>query len=81
MDENAERLSLRVAALIDNERRRRGLSLESLAEAAGLHRTSVGLAVRGKRGLTLESASALAGALGMRLSDLLLQCETQALDA
>ncbi len=51
-----------------NLRRRRhdaGLSQEALAEAAGLHRTAVGLLERCKRSPRLETIVSLAQALGL----------------
>lgn len=56
-------------------RKQRGWSLETLAERAGMHRTSVGLVERGERGLTIASSAALACALGASLSDLVREAE------
>lgn len=75
MIEDAQRLSLHVAGQIQQLRQERGLSLDALAAATGLHPTSIGLIVRGKRGMTLTTAAALAGALGVRLSDMLVEAE------
>ena len=44
-------------------RKKRGLSQEELAEAAGIHRTQVGLVERGEREPGLGNISRLAGAL------------------
>lgn len=63
-----QRLTAVVAARLQSLRQERGWSLEELAERAGLHRTSVGLIVRGERGITLATAAALCRALGVSLS-------------
>ncbi len=70
-------LSSQVATQIAQLRRERGWSLEDLAAAAGIHRTSLGLIERGKRGMTLDVAGRLAVALGRRLSDLVATAEDQ----
>ncbi len=64
-------MTLSVVAEIEVRRRAANLSLESLAHAAGLHRTSVGLIVRGKRGLTVDVAARLSLVLGIPLSGLI----------
>lgn len=75
MIDDAQRLSLHVASQIQQLRQERGLSLDALAAATGLHPTSIGLIVRGKRGMTLATAAALSGALNVRLSDLVRDAE------
>ncbi len=45
---------------------------------AGIHRTSLGLIERGKRGMTLDVASHLAAALDTRLSKLVAAAEARA---
>jgi len=70
-----QQLSLAVAEVLDRERRARGLSLDALATASGMHRTSVGLAVRGRRGLTLTSAAGLARAMDLSLSEVVREAE------
>ncbi len=49
----------------------KGISQEALADLAGLHRTYVGAVERGERNITLISASRIAEALGVTLSDCL----------
>jgi transcriptional regulator with XRE-family HTH domain len=65
----------RVAGLLAQHRLAQGLTLEQLADKAGLHRTSLGLIERGRRRLTLDSAKRLADALGVRLSEILRTAE------
>jgi transcriptional regulator with XRE-family HTH domain len=69
------RLSPAFARTLREHRKRRGISQERLAHAAGLHRTYVGLIERGQRNPTLDAAHALARALGTRLSDLVREAE------
>ena len=47
-----------------------GVSQETLAELAGLHRTYVADIERGARNVALENIEKLAGALGISISDL-----------
>ena len=47
-----------------------GLTLDSLANRTGLHRTSIGLIERGRRNVTVKTASQVAEAFGLRASDL-----------
>lgn len=67
--------SVRLGQAIRRLRRERGLSQEALADRAGLDRTFVGLLERGKRRATLESAEALAQALGLSLGQLVQEGE------
>ena len=60
-----------VVEIIAQLRRERGMTLEDLADRAGLHRTSLGLIERGERGLTIESAAKIASALEINLETLL----------
>lgn len=73
--ERGQRLSLLVAERLQELRQEQGLTLDQLAARASLHRTSVGLVMRGQRGMTIASASSLANALGVRLSELLREAE------
>lgn len=52
-----------------------GWSLDDLAARASLHRTSLGLIERGKRGMTLDTAARVADALGVSLGALVLEGE------
>ncbi len=69
MSDYGRALMALVAEQMAGLRRERGWSLEDLADRAGLHRTTLGLVERGKRGLTLDSAARLARALDTPLSE------------
>lgn len=56
-----------------------GLTLEDLAERAGVHRTTLGLIERGRRGISIAVADRVARALGFHLSDLVLGAENREL--
>ncbi|TFH57704.1 XRE family transcriptional regulator [Glutamicibacter arilaitensis] len=64
-----------VTTVIARLRREAGLTLEELADKAGLHRTSLGLVERGERGLTLDSAAKIADALDTTLGALIAVAE------
>lgn len=64
-----------VAARFAELRAAQGWSLEELASRADLHRTSLGLIERGKRGMTLATAARLASALGTSLGAVVLEGE------
>ena len=68
-------LSGAFARVLQEQRKAKGLSQESLAHKAGLHRTYVGLIERGQRNPTIEVGHALARALGVSLSDLVRDAE------
>jgi transcriptional regulator with XRE-family HTH domain len=52
-------------------RREKGISQESLADLAGLHRTYVSSVERGERNVTLQTIEKLAKALGVSMSRLM----------
>lgn len=60
-----------LATRVRAERARLGLSQESLAEKAGLHRTYIGSIERGERNVSIDNVERLAKALGVRASDLI----------
>ncbi len=68
-------LTAHVASRLAQLRVAKGWSLEELAVRAGLHRTSLGLIERGRRGMTLDTAYRLATALDVRLSSLVREGE------
>jgi transcriptional regulator with XRE-family HTH domain len=60
------------AARLRQERIGKGLSQESLADLAGLHRTYVGSVERSERNVSIDSMERLAKAVGVELADLLI---------
>ena len=63
------------AIVLKQHRTAKGLSQETLAEKANLHPTYIGLLERSLRNPSLNVAQALADALGVRLSRLVLEAE------
>lgn len=61
--------------VVKRHRERRGLSRAALAEMAGLHQTYVGLLEREKRSPNLDTAKALADALGLPLARMIAEAE------
>lgn len=55
---------------IKKMRSERSISQEGLADLAGVHRTYVGMIERGEKNVTVLSASKIASALGVTISDL-----------
>lgn len=53
----------------------KGISQETLAELAGIHRTYIGDVERGTRNIALVNMTKIAEALGVRLSDLVREME------
>lgn len=64
-----------VTRLLADARRQEGLTMEELAERAGLHRTYIGLLERNERQPTLAVAVGLAEALGLSLSEVVAEAE------
>ena len=60
---------------VRREREKQGLSQEAFAERADVHRTYISSIELGKVSVGLEAANGLAGALGMRLSELIRRAE------
>lgn len=67
MEKTLERFGNRLREV----RQKSGLSQESLAELAGLHRTYVGSVERGERNISLLNIKKLADALNVTPADLL----------
>ena len=57
-----------------------GMSQESFAERAGLHRTYIGSIERGERNVSLVNLSKVASALGLRVSELFALAEQEHTD-
>lgn len=56
---------------VKEERMKKGISQEKLAELAGLHRTYIGMVERAERNLTLTNVAKIAHALNIKTKDLL----------
>lgn len=56
---------------VREERKKKGLSQEQLAEKAGVHRTYIGMIERAEKNITLENIEKIAKALGKNPGDLL----------
>jgi transcriptional regulator with XRE-family HTH domain len=55
---------------VRDERLKRGLSQEALAEKAGVHRTYIGMIERAEKNITLTNVEKIAKALGLRIGNL-----------
>lgn len=66
--------------MIRRLRDEQGVSQEDLAEAARLDRTFISMLERGRQRATLETALALAQALGLTLTELAREIETESSD-
>jgi transcriptional regulator with XRE-family HTH domain len=66
----ADQALVALGSAIRSARSERMLSQEALADAAGIDRSHMGKIERGERNVTLLNVKRIAGALGMRLSDL-----------
>jgi len=75
MSERGIELSDIVAQLVADARRQEGMSMDELADRAGVHRTYIGLLERRSRQPTLAAAANLAEALGLSLSELVEKAE------
>lgn len=69
------KLVVRFGESIRRLRRKAGLSQERLADLCDIHRTYVGFIERGEKTVTIETASKLATALGLTLSELFRELE------
>jgi len=71
-------LAQKIGLAIRNLRHQAGWSQEDFADLCHLHRTYVGLIERGERAISIETASKLASALGLTLSQLFAEVELEA---
>lgn len=69
-------LSDAFSQVVTKHREKRGMSRAALAELAGLHQTYIGLLERGERSPNLDTAKAIANALGLSLSILITEAES-----
>ena len=65
MRERGEEISGAVVRLLREVRSQTGLTMEELADRAGVHRTYIGLLEQGKRQPTIDVAARIAAALGV----------------
>ena len=63
-------LLIKFGKRVREERLKRGLSQEGLAELARVHRTYVGMIERGEKNITLTNIEKFSKALGLKPSDL-----------
>lgn len=77
---HGDTVSAFVASLLSAARQQEGLTMEEVADRAGLHRTYIGLLERNARQPTLAVAANIAGALGLSLAQLLGEAELAAED-
>ena len=66
----SKELIKRFGKRVRDERLKRGLSQEKLAEKAKVHRTYIGMIERGEKNITLTNIEKIAKALGLRVNDL-----------
>lgn len=70
MDKKFELLN-RFGEKVREERLKKGLSQEELAEKAGVHRTYIGMIERGEKNITLMNIKKVANALDLKIDQLL----------
>ncbi len=63
------KILLKFGKKVKDERIKKNLSQEKLAEKAGVHRTYIGMIERAEKNITLENIEKVAKALGLKLSD------------
>jgi transcriptional regulator with XRE-family HTH domain len=68
-------LSDAFSQVVQKHREKRALSRAALAELSGLHQTYVGLLERGERSPNLDTAKAIADALGVSLGKIITEAE------
>ncbi|MBN2286831.1 MAG: helix-turn-helix transcriptional regulator [Tissierellales bacterium] len=61
---------------VKEERLRRGLSQEDLADLAGVHRTYIGMIERAEKNITLENIERITNALQIKISDIFTNYES-----
>jgi len=65
-----ESINIRFGKKVREERLKRNLSQEALAEKAGVHRTYIGMIERAEKNITLENIEKIADALKIKISQL-----------
>lgn len=62
---------LKFGRKVREERLKKQLSQEQLAELADVHRTYIGMIERGEKNITLENIEKISSALGLKIKDLM----------
>lgn len=65
-----DKILVKFGKKLREERLRKGISQEKLAEIAGLHRTYIGMLERAEKNITLINIYKIGKALGLNISDL-----------
>lgn len=68
-------LLIKLGKVVQEERRKAGMSQESLAELADVHRTYVGMIERAEKNVTLTSLQKISQALRIPMSSILRRVE------
>jgi transcriptional regulator with XRE-family HTH domain len=66
----AKRVLIKFGQRVRQERLKRNLSQEQLAEEAGVHRTYIGMIERAEKNITLTNVEKIAKALSIKIKDL-----------
>ncbi len=66
----SKQILIKFGKKVREERLKRNLSQEELAERAGVHRTYIGMIERAEKNITLENIEKLAKALEITISEL-----------
>lgn len=72
-----EDVKKRFGSAVRARRKELGLSMDELAQRAGIHRTYLNEAELGKRNVALENVERLAKALGLTLSELFARADSR----
>ena len=75
-DQSLQAIASNVAKLLRDERKRQGLSMDSLAEKAGLSQSMISLVERDLRNPTLDTLLRIAHALDLDLADVIRMATT-----
>lgn len=68
---NKRQLLIKFGKKVREERLRKGLSQEALADIAGVHRTYIGMIERGEKNITLSNIEKIAKALNIKIYELI----------
>lgn len=68
-------LQAKVGVVVQRLRKTAGYSQEAFADLVGVHRTYMGAVERGEKNISLRNLERIAGALQVRVSDLLRSAE------